>query len=537
MAQPYVFVSYASTDGARASRVAKLLEAAGVSVWLDRSAIAGGASWSGEIVRAIRDCTALLVLSSPAAMRSANVRQELQLAWDRGRPCLPVVLEQTPYPDEVEYLLAGRHWIELLDRPEEDWLPEVLHALGRLGVPAANGAAEPASGELAAGVGAQAAAAAQPSDRPARHRMLLGIGVAVLLLAGLLGAAIKLGLRGSAEKSSQVKTSGSGQRAAAVTSTLSVYAGTGQAGHMNGPRALAQFSSPEGLNISAEGSDLVVADPGNEVLRYIRGSGLVEDLCGTGSKGYADGPCATAQFSDPLLLGRGSDQTVYVGDTGNLRIRAISPGGVVSTLAGSGIKGFADGEGAAAQFAVVSGIDVDQRTGILYLADTGNHRIRRITPAGVVTTFAGSGAPGYVDGPATVAQFNAPRGVNVDTKGNVYVHDAGNHRIRKIAPDGVVSTLAGAGVIGFADGPGPQAQFGGGTIGTTTDAVSGNFYMMDAGNKRIRKITPDGVVSTVFEFTDPDQTPFNIRISPAGDVYVSDPSHNRIYKITGIVNR
>jgi hypothetical protein len=126
IAPSYVFLSYASADRERAFRVADLLEASGISVWLDRKSIAAGSSWSAEIVRGIKGCQALLVLVSVTAMASANVQQEVQLAWESHRPILPLLQERVVLPASVEYALAGRQWVELLERPEEQWLPEHL---------------------------------------------------------------------------------------------------------------------------------------------------------------------------------------------------------------------------------------------------------------------------------------------------------------------------------------------------------------------------------------------------------------------------
>jgi predicted ATPase len=128
IAPSYVFLSYASADRERAFRVADLLEASGISVWLDRKSIAAGSSWSAEIVRGIKGCQALLVLVSVTAMASANVQQEVQLAWESHRPILPLLQERVVLPASVEYALAGRQWVELLERPEEQWLPETLRA-------------------------------------------------------------------------------------------------------------------------------------------------------------------------------------------------------------------------------------------------------------------------------------------------------------------------------------------------------------------------------------------------------------------------
>jgi sugar lactone lactonase YvrE len=179
---------------------------------------------------------------------------------------------------------------------------------------------------------------------------------------------------------------------------------------------------------------------------------------------------------------------VYVAEIGNHAIRKIS-NGVVSTLAGSGTAGYADGSGTAASFNSPHGVAVDS-AGWVYVADACNHRIRKISPQGMVSTFAGSGATGsgnggYADGTAT-AKFNAPCGVAVDSYGWVYVADTSNYRIRKISPDGVVSTLAGSGTFGYAEGSGTDAQFKS-LWGVAVDSA-GNVYVGEAGNDRIRKL-------------------------------------------------
>jgi len=181
-----------------------------------------------------------------------------------------------------------------------------------------------------------------------------------------------------------------------------------------------------------------------------------------------------------------------VTDAHNNRIRKITPADriedrVVSTFTGSGTEGSGNGTGTAAQFYYPFGVAVDS-SGNIYVADTNNHRIRKITPAGVVSTFAGTGTEGFANGTGTEAQFNLPTGVAVDSRGNVYVADQVNHRIRRITPAGVVSTLAGTGTRGHADGTGTEAQFNYPT-GVAVDS-SGNVFVADNVNHRIRKITP-----------------------------------------------
>ena len=264
--------------------------------------------------------------------------------------------------------------------------------------------------------------------------------------------------------------------------------------------------------------------------------GVVTTLAGSGVYGFADGTGDAAQFSGPYGVAVDASGTVYVADTYNRRIRKITPEGVATTLAGSGTYGFADGTGAAAQFGNPRGVAVDP-SGTVYVADSGNHRIRKITPAGVVTTLAGSGVAGFADGSGTAAQFYNPYGVAVDPSGTVYVADWYNRRIRKITPEGVVTTLAGS-ISGYADGAGEAAQFDS-PIGVAVDA-SGTVYVADSNH--IRKITPAGVVTTMAGSTRglADGTgsaaqfyaPRGVTVDSSGTVYVADTGNNRVRKIT-----
>ena len=210
---------------------------------------------------------------------------------------------------------------------------------------------------------------------------------------------------------------------------------------------------------------------------------LVTTLAGTGTIGFTDG--ALAQFNFPAGVAVDAAGNVYVADLDNQRIRKISAAGVVSTLAGSGTAGFLDATGTTAQFNFPSGVAVDA-AGNVYVADGSNHRIRKVSAAGVVTTLAGSGTASLDDGSGATAQFISPAGVAVDAAGNIYVADRNNHRIRKISAAGIVSTLAGSATAGFLDGSGASAQFNN-PLGVAVDAA-GNIYVADLSNHRIRQI-------------------------------------------------
>jgi len=265
-------------------------------------------------------------------------------------------------------------------------------------------------------------------------------------------------------------------------------------GFENGRGAVAQFNLPSDVAVyqhKPSGKTYVyVADSRNQRIRKITidsndNVGDVETLAGS-TWGFENGRGAAAKFHDPRDVAVDSANNVYVADSLNHSIRKIAidsnGNGVVSTLAGS-TWGFENGRGAAAQFSIPSGVAVDTSDNV-YVADWGNHRIRKITAARRVSSPFGSGTPGSANGRGTAAQFNRPSGVAVDSAGNVYVADRENHRIRKITANGVVSTIAGNGTSGFADGA--AAQFNG-PRGVAVDSA-GNVYVADSGNNRIRKL-------------------------------------------------
>jgi hypothetical protein len=211
-----------------------------------------------------------------------------------------------------------------------------------------------------------------------------------------------------------------------------------------------------------------------------------------GRIGSADGTGTAASFNAPAGAVIDAAGNLYVSEAGNHMIRKITAAGVVSTFAGNTTGGFTNGIGAAASFSSMQGIAIDA-AGNLYVADSGNQVIRKVTPDGVVSTFAGSGVTGSVNGPASLASFKGPNGVAVDAAGNVYVGDFGNNMIRKITPGGLVSTLAGNGAIGYDNGAGASATFT--SINRIAADGIGNVYVSDF--KMIRKISPDGTVSTL----------------------------------------
>ena len=224
--------------------------------------------------------------------------------------------------------------------------------------------------------------------------------------------------------------------------TFNTFAGLGP-GSRDGSNGVALFNSPSGVTVDGAGN-VYVADSGNQTLRKILPAGRVATVAGlAGSSGSADGTGGGAQFNFPRKAAADSAGNLYVVDTGNQILRKITPAGVVTTLAGGvGVTGTNDGPGTYARFNTPLGVAVDA-TGNAYVADTYNHTIRKVTAGGVVTTLAGTpGGAGTNNGTGTAAKFNYPYGLAVDTNGTVYVADSYNHVIRKITAAGVVTTFA-----------------------------------------------------------------------------------------------
>lgn len=284
--------------------------------------------------------------------------------------------------------------------------------------------------------------------------------------------------------------------------TITTLAGTpGSAGSTNATGAAARFNFPLGVAVDGEGN-AYVADEQNHVIRRVTPAGVVTTIAGqAGTSGNTDGIGAAARFNSPSAVVIDGTGNLFVADTLNHTVRRITPAGEVTTIAGqAGTSGTADGTGAAARFNAPQALALNAAGTVLSIADTANHTVRRLTLAsGAVTTFAGSaGQAGSVNGTGAAARFNAPTGLVLDAQGRVFVADAGNNTIRAISTAGAVTTLAGvAGSVGAADGVGTAARFNE-PSSLSLDAAGTHLYVLDSENHTLRRIViASGTVTTL----------------------------------------
>ncbi len=329
---------------------------------------------------------------------------------------------------------------------------------------------------------------------------------------------------------------------------MSLYFGTlagvaGSSGSTDATGSAARFNNPFGVSVDTAGN-VFVADTNNHTIRKVTSAGVVTTLAGTaGSSGSTDATGSAARFKQPVGVAVDTAGNVFVADFSNHTIRKVTSAGVVTTLAGSaGSFGSTDATGSAARFKNPWGVTVDT-AGNVFVGDYTNHLIRKVTSAGVVTTLAGTaGSSGSTDATGSAARFKQPIGVAVDTAGNIFVADNGNHTIRKVTSAGVVTTLAGsAGSFGSTDATGSAARF----VFPRDVAVdtAGNVFVTDTGNLTIRKVTSAGLVTTEAGLAGNTgsnnglgsaarfSNPAGVALDTAGNVFVAD-SGNHIIRNT-----
>lgn len=333
---------------------------------------------------------------------------------------------------------------------------------------------------------------------------------------------------------------------------ISTVAGNGSQGFSGdgGLAVNAVLHSPTGVALDSVGN-LYIADPGNNRIRKITPQGIISTVAGngTGNFGGDQGPAINAQLNYPVSVALDSAGNLFIGDFVNQRIRKVDNAGIISTVAGSGIRGFSGDGGPAtnAQLMDPQGIAVDV-SGNLFIADFANHRIRKVDTTGNISTYAGNGVPGYSGdgGAATTAELNYPQGVATDSTGNVFIADRANQRARKVSVLGIISTIAG-------DGNAKDSGDGGSAInaelsypyGIATDS-QGNIYIADVQGGRIRKIDTAGTISTVaggpasggfsgdggLAINAGLYSPTSVAVDSIGNFYIADQTNQRVRKVT-----
>ena len=339
-------------------------------------------------------------------------------------------------------------------------------------------------------------------------------------------------------------------RAVSSAGIISTFAGNDRSDFSgdNGPAVSASLNGPNGVAVDSM-SNVYIADTGNNRIRKVTPAGMITTVAGNGMAALAgdNGPATSAALNTPTGLVVDSSGTQYIADYGNHKIRKVSPGGTITSFAGNGI-GFFAGDGQAATAASLhfpTGVALDSVNNV-YIGDTFNGRIRRVMPSGMIGTFAGNGQFGFSGdgGPASTASLSSPSGVAVDLMGSLYIADTANSRIRKVSPAGVISTVAGNGGLGFTgDGGMATAATLFDPFGIAVDK-NGNFYIADTGNSRIRKVSPQG---TIGPFAGNGQAgysgdgasaasaslnqPLGVAVDPAGtNVFIADTFNSRIRK-------
>ena len=336
--------------------------------------------------------------------------------------------------------------------------------------------------------------------------------------------------------------------------TITTVVGTGVYGYSGdgGPAAGAQLWDPLGVALDTAGN-LYIADTKNNSVRKVSAAGTITTVAGNGTHGYSGdgGPAASATLTLPFAVTVDSAQNLYIADSYNYRVRKVSQTGIITTVAGGGGKDPVDGGLAtSAGLSYLFGIVVDA-AGNLYISDAFLNRVYRVSPGGIITAVAGNGslgsAAGYSGdgGPATNARLNLPSGIALDSAGSLYIADSDNDLVRKVTPAGIITTVAGNGAYVYSGDGGPTASA---QLyqpeGVAVDAA-GNLYIADAGNNRVRRVFPGGIIATVAGNGSPGYSgdggpasiaqlsrPEGVAVDAASNLYIADANNGRIRKVT-----
>lgn len=341
---------------------------------------------------------------------------------------------------------------------------------------------------------------------------------------------------------------GQGQVPAAYT--IATLAGDGKAdfGGDGSQATAAQLDNPFGIALDGSGN-LYIADQFNNRIRKVAPDGTISTVAGTGTAGYSgdNGAAAGALLNHPCGVAVDSSGNIYIADTANHVVRKISTSGTITTVAGVGFAGFnSDGTAVEALLATPMGLAFDAQ-GVLYIADSRNHRVRKLTSDGKLTTIAGSGAEGSLGdgGKATEASLNRPQGVAVDSSGSVYIADTFNSLLRKVDAGGTISRVAGNGIAAYSGDGGPAKEAALNYPKGVAADPGGNLYIVDSFNARIRQVTPDGKIRTPAGsglFGDEGDGgaavlarlsyPSSLTRDAAGNIFVADTQNNRVRLLT-----